>query len=160
MNNPSRLSQSKDFIRPKQTIQDTLTPDQIKEKLLGYVKVDSISSVPLKSHVRYMTLSTDPKTNELVQQFRLGGFLANKDHCDKYVILNNGSKSWSVQVGKTIFYRKISQTEQEKGHLGEILEHKNKYNKMVDAYKKEIKEKDMIIEKLVAKLKSYKKNNI
>lgn len=161
VNKTDRLSNSQNYKRPQKTIQDTLTPAQIKEKLGGYLKVDSISTVPLNSHVRYFSLATDPKTKELKQMFRLGGFLTNKDNCDEYVILSNGTKSWSVQVGTSIFYRKLTQAEQDAKHHHELQKRQSEiqgYKDKINKLESDVHEKNTIIEKLVLKLKSYKSN--
>ena len=82
--------------------QDSLSPDQIKKKLEEYQQVDDITTVPLNTHLRYFTFN--PTTGK--KQFRLGGFLSKID--EKYVVLNNGEFSWSVQLDKTVFFKKIS----------------------------------------------------
>jgi hypothetical protein len=121
-------------------MQEMLTPEEIEEKLIGYVECP-ISEVPQNCHVRYFSLSTDPRTKELRKLFRLGGFVTNKDYSSKYVILSNGTKSWSAQTQSSIFYRKLSQTELE-------IQHK----KQVDALAAELAEKTKIIERLVDSL--------
>ena len=80
-----RLSRDTSYQRPKKTYQDKLTPDEIEEKLEEYVKIEDINKVPLNSHIRYFTLND--KTGK--KEFRLGGFLTNRDQSDKYVILSN-----------------------------------------------------------------------
>ena len=82
-----RLSRDTSYNRPKKTYQEKLSPKEIKEKLLEYVQVDDITTVPLNTHVRYF--SFNPKTGEKL--FRLGGFLTRKELDDPYVILSNGS---------------------------------------------------------------------
>ena len=97
-----RLSRDTSYQRPKKTYQDKLTPEEIEEKLEEYVKVDDISKVSLNSHIRYFSLNA--KTGK--KEFRLGGFLTNRDQPDKFVILSNGSISWSVQEKQQYFLKK------------------------------------------------------
>ena len=145
MNPTERLSQGRGgYVRPDRTLQDMLTPEQIEEKLMGYVQCP-IKEVPQNCHVRYFSLSTDPKTKALKKQFRLGGFVTNKDFADTYVILSNGTKSWSVQSQTTIFYRKLSQHEVD-------MQHKKQLEKMAA----ELEEKTKTIEKLVDTLTATK----
>ena len=112
-----RLGKTK-YNRPKEgTFTDTLqTKQKMAEKLENYVRVDDIDDVSLNTHVRYVTLK-DGK-----QRFCLGGLL-KKIH-SKYVVLSNGSFTWSVQryhwknetdeepVFETAFFRILSKEEQ------------------------------------------------
>lgn len=149
--NNERLSQSS-YDRPTKTLQESLTEEQIAEKLVGYVRVDSIASVPANSHVRYFSLSTDPKTKQLRKLFRLGGFVTNKDHCDEYVILSNGTKSWSVQSGTSIFYRKLTQNETEEENNRKMNEVMSKMASLESS----LAEKNKIIERLVDTINAKK----
>lgn len=99
------LGSDKTYVRPKTTMTEKLTAEEISEKLQGYVKVDDIEDVPINTHLRYF-VTKDGKT-----EFKLGGFLHRKDNADKYVRLSNGKVSWSVQTATATFYRKLSQTE-------------------------------------------------
>jgi hypothetical protein len=99
---------SKDgYKRPKHTLQDKLTEEEIEEKLEDYIEVEDIKKVPVNSHLRYYTLIPDDKGN-LKKIFRLGGQLKNKDNADTYIILTNGKVTWSVQCDTAIFYRKMT----------------------------------------------------
>ena len=74
------------------TITDTLQdPSEYKKKLEGYISVDSIDYVSIRTHVRYFIYDRDKQE----WLFRTGGLLTKKH--DKYVILTNGKYSWSVQ---------------------------------------------------------------
>jgi hypothetical protein len=130
-----RLSRDTSYQRPKKTYQDKLTPDEIEEKLEEYVKIEDINKVPLNSHIRYFTLND--KTGK--KEFRLGGFLTNRDQSDKYVILSNGTISWSVQTLNSIFFKKmtIKELKQEYEEKIEQLEtENNKLKKALLKYKK------------------------
>ena len=102
------------YIKPEKTFQDTL---QSKEKILEYLthyQECSIDSVPIGSHIRYITLdkSKEPK-------FRLGGYL--KYVHAKYIYLTNNSVSWPVQryfftesqdvLYKTRFFKRMTKAQ-------------------------------------------------
>ena len=97
-----RLSRDTTYNKSKKSYQDTLSPDEIKKKLDEYTRVEDINTVNLNTHLRYFSINT--KTGE--KQFRLGGFLTKIDN--DYVILSNGTLSWSVQKKNTIFFQKMS----------------------------------------------------
>jgi hypothetical protein len=102
---------SKDnYIRPKTTIQEKLTQQEIEEKLEDYTEVEDINKVPINTHIRYYTLKKDVN-GKMTKVFRLGGQLKNKDNSDKYIILGNGKVTWSVQMKNTILYRKMKMDE-------------------------------------------------
>lgn len=124
-----KLGADKSYKRPKVTYQEQLTADEIAEKLQGYQRVDDISEVPLNTHIRYFKTEKDGS-----QTFRTGGFLKDKQNSDKYVMLTNGKQVWSVQVEGTIFFRKMT--------------HKEEITAIHNLYKKKLKEKDAIINKL------------
>ncbi len=106
------------YDRPELTLTDTLqTNAAMQEKLQNYVRVDDVDDIPLRTHVRYVTLK-DGK-----QRFCLGGLLTKKH--SKYVVLSNGTFSWSVQryhwseedqenpAFETAFFRILSKNEQQ-----------------------------------------------
>ena len=95
------------YVKSEQTYTDRLDDIEISEKLADYVKVDDISTVNLNTHIRYFSLIPDKK-GQLIRKFRMGGFLTNKNNADKYIILSNGRKTWTVQVASTAFYRKLT----------------------------------------------------
>lgn len=124
----------KKYIRPKHTLQDKITEDDINEALKDYIECDDISKVPLSSHLRYFITTTDKRGNT-ERKFRFGGFLKNKDNCDKYVILTNNNISWSVQVDNTTFFKKMNM-EEIKEEYNKILEEKHQ---VIKSLKREIK---------------------
>lgn len=97
-----RLSRDSQYEKTKTTYQDSLSPDEIKKKLEEYAQVEDINNVALNTHLRYFTIN--PKNGK--KQFRLGGFLSKND--EAYVILSNGTLSWSVQKVNTVFFQKMS----------------------------------------------------
>ena len=104
--NEKRISKD-DYKRPKHTIQDKMTEEEIEEKLEDYIEIEDIFKVPLNSHIRYYTLIPG-KDGEIKKAFRLGGQLKNKDNADKYIILSNGKVTWTVQMDTSILYRKMT----------------------------------------------------
>ena len=102
--NTRRLNRTPNYVRPEQTYNDYLTEnvDLVKEKLTKYVPVDSIASVPIRTHVRYFIPDPNTKGKWL---FRLGGFLVNKNNPDIYVVLSNTRTTWSVNTKTAKFWR-------------------------------------------------------
>jgi hypothetical protein len=97
-----RLTRDTTYNKTKKSYQDNLSPAEIKQKLEEYSQVDKIDDVSLNSHLRYFTINV--KTGK--KQFRLGGFLTKIDK--DYVVLSNGTLSWSVQKKNNIFFRKMT----------------------------------------------------
>ncbi len=125
-----RLSRDTNYKKNGKSYQEKLSPSEIKKKLEEYSQVKDISQLSIGIHIRYFTFN--PKTGE--KQFRLGGFLSKIDPTMKYVILQNGSFSWSVQIQNTIFFKKMSFSE-----LKEELKEKiyKKFEKQISNLKKE-----------------------
>jgi hypothetical protein len=107
----SRLTKDNNYIRPDKTFQENLSKEEIKEKLQDYTQVDDISKVPVNTHLRYFSLVTDKETGKTKKMFRMGGLLKNKDNYDQYVVLSNGTKSWSVNTKTSIFFKKMKNEE-------------------------------------------------
>lgn len=132
-NKTKRLSRDTGYERPKKTYQDSLTSDDIKEKLKEYKKVTDIRKIIIGTHVRYFTKDKDTKKNV----FRLGGFLTKFGEDYKYVILSNGSISWSVQVnGSNDFWAKMNNKEILKTAETEVAEQSNTTQHVVEKYQK------------------------
>ncbi|BCS82946.1 hypothetical protein QLL95_gp1177 [Cotonvirus japonicus] len=127
-----KLGSDQNYIRPKKTYQESLSMDEISEKLQGYEIVDNIQDIPLNTHIRYFI------EQDGIRLFRTGGFLYNKKNADKYVILNNGKNTWSVQIEGTTFYRKLT--------------HQEEIENLHELYGKKLQEKDKIIIKLKKQL--------
>ncbi|AKI78962.1 hypothetical protein [Acanthamoeba polyphaga mimivirus] len=128
-----KLGTDTSYKRPQVTAQEQLSPEQIAEKLEGYMQINNISEVPLDTHIRYFSIQNDG-----TKLFRLGGFLRNKINADKYVVLSNGKNSWTVQVKNSVFFKKMNHEEE----IESIHQH----------YKQQLQEKDKIIFKLKNKL--------
>lgn len=132
---PTRLA-DKPYSRPPQTYQDTLTPEQIREKLQDHTKVRELSEVPLHTHLRYFVDKEDPKTKKVERLFRVGGRLIKKDQCDKFVVLSNGKASWSVNTTTATFFRPLTMDEVHQRYKSKIQSLENTINhlkmKLVD----------------------------
>lgn len=161
-----RLSKANSYDRPEKTYQDKLSNQEIKEKLKEYKKVIDIKIVSIGTHIRYFSI--DPKSKEKV--FRLGGTLNKIDPEGKYVVLSNGSVTWSVQIPNAIFYQKMTESEFKEELKKEIkkemmTEVRDKYSHVqspdedVEELKKEIKNLKSKIENYKESEKKYKKEN-
>jgi hypothetical protein len=95
------------YNKPAKTYQETLTKEDIKEQLKNYKVVDDINVIPIGTHLRYILY--DPKTKE--SKFRLGGTLSKFGDNREYIMMTNGTLTWSVQLKNTTFYRKLSENE-------------------------------------------------
>jgi hypothetical protein len=99
-----RLSRDTSYTKKKKSYQETLSPAEIKKKLEEYKQVDDITKLEIGVHLRYFTINK--KTGE--KQFRLGGFLSKMDPQYRYIILQNGTLSWSVQLENTVLFQKMT----------------------------------------------------
>jgi hypothetical protein len=109
------------YVKPLLTMTEKLSQDDIKQYLEDYDKINKIAdfdNIRLGTHIRYLSL----KDGEYL--FRYGGTLINKTGLPLYIILHNGSRSWSVQVKDTIFFAQLT-TKQVKQEYQEILDKKN-----------------------------------
>ena len=171
-----RITKDKGYSRPDKTYQEKLSNQDIKEKLKDYKKVIDIKTVSIGTHVRYFSI--DPKSNEKI--FRLGGTLNKIDPEGKYVILSNGSITWSVQIPNAIFFQKMTdaefkeeikkelkkeimteiqpQDEDLEDLKKEIKNLKTKIEQYKDAEKKHKKEKETLITKIKNIENEIKKN--
>jgi len=159
-NTTKRLSRETSYVRPKKTYQDTLSGDEIKEKLKEYKKVSDIRKIIIGTHIRYFSKDKDTKTNV----FRLGGFLTKFGDEYKYVILSNGSVSWSVQNnGTNEFWAKMNNKEILNTVETEVEDSNKEKKQIIEKYKKSkekteymaslLEEQQKQIEKLTKKLK-------
>ena len=53
------------YKRPKKTLTDKLSAEEIKDKLEDYIEVEEIGQVPLNSHLRYFTEKYDEKKKKI-----------------------------------------------------------------------------------------------
>ena len=122
-----RLTSDTDYKKEGKSLQQMLSPNEIKEKLQEYTQLDDISNVQLNSHIRYFTIDKNGK-----KQFRLGGFITKIDK--DYVVLSNGKLSWSVQKHNSIFFKKMSYDELKEELIEKIS---NKFEKKLISLEKE-----------------------
>ncbi len=126
---------TKDKQKSNNSYQNKLSPDEIKEKLEEYKRVEDITTVALNAHLRYFVIND--KTGE--KQFRLGGFLTKIDADKGYVILSNGQLSWSVQIATSIFFQKMTFQELKKELVEDLGKIYNDEIKKLKAENKELK---------------------
>ena len=132
-----RLSKDTGYVRPKKTYQDSMSSDDIKEKLKEYKKVSDIRKVIIGTHMRYFTKDKNTKANV----FRLGGFLTKFGDEYKYIVLSNGSISWSVQNDSSNeFWAKMNSKEILQTAETEVEDKSKEQERVIEKYKK-LKEK-------------------
>jgi hypothetical protein len=148
-----RLTRDTSYKTPDKTYQSTLSDTDIAKKLTDYIKVKPIDviKIPLNTHLRYFSIN--PKTGE--KQFRLGGVLTKIGDNNQYVVLSNGTLSWSVQINNTIFYKKLN--------INEIKEQvSNEATTVVQSQMEQIIEENKQLKKMLKQIKdttiSSKKN--
>lgn len=144
-----RLSNDTSYKKPKVTLTESLTPEEIKQKLIDYKKVKDIRDIVIGTHVRYFTKLKG--TNKPV--FRLGGVLTKFGPDYQYVVLSNGTVSWSVQVPDSTFFAKKSLKEMGNEQItqnsnDEVEELKNKLEKMKSIIKEQKNENEKLKDKL------------
>jgi hypothetical protein len=132
------------YKRPKKTLQEKLTKEEIAEKLIGYTEVkdlNELKEIPLGTELRYFVFE---KTNKIVtKKFRLGGKLINKDNAEKYIVLATGVapalKTWSVQVKDAEFWEKTKVEDIIAVQSEKIKDIKEKYEEEIDILRSELK---------------------
>lgn len=153
-----RITRDKGYQRPDKTYQDTLSNQEIKEKLKEYKKVVDIRTVSIGTHIRYFSI--DPKSKEKV--FRLGGNLNKIDPEGKYVVLSNGAVTWSVQIPNAIFFQKMSEAEfkeeLKKELKKEIMTEIQPPDNSIEELKKEIKNLKSKIDNYKETIEQYKES--
>ena len=154
-----RITKNSGYSKPDKTYQESLSNQDIKEKLKEYKKVVDIRTVSIGTHIRYFSI--DPKSKEKI--FRLGGTLNKVDPEGKYVVLSNGSITWSVQIPNAIFFQKMTDVEfkeeLKKEIKKEIMSEVQHTDEDLEDLKKEIKNLKTKIEQYKETEKKYKKEN-
>jgi hypothetical protein len=145
-----RLTKDTGYTRPKKTVQDSLSNEEIKDKLKGYKKVPDITKIVIGSHLRYFT--KDPKAKKDI--FRLGGFLTKFGDDYKYLVLSNGQLSWSVQLnGTNEFWVKMNPKDMQEQIQTEVEE------VISDKYKKKYEDMKNQTDYVIKMLKDQQKEN-
>lgn len=150
--NAKRITRTPGYARPEKTYQESLTNQEIKEKLKDYKKVSDIRKISIGTHLRYFSLNN--KTGE--QLFRLGGVLSKIDPEGRFVVLTNGDVRWSVQIGNTIFFQKMNEKEIKEEMRKEIMTEEMGITDNDLNLKKQLKILTSRIEKYEAMEKQYK----
>jgi hypothetical protein len=160
-----------EYKRPKQTLQEKYTKEEIDEKLIGYTligDIDELKALPLGTEIRYFSFVKEGK--KVIKKFRLGGRLLNKDNADKYIVCAVGlppnQKTWSIQIKDAEIYYK-QKVEDVLGKQEEVInETKEKYIKEIDELKQALKavlkeKKDLVLKynDLVEKYTKLKTGN-
>ena len=131
---PNSIKNS-NYVRPEITYTDKLSKKEIEALLIDYEQVNDLNDVPQGTYIRYF------EDKDGVMKFRVGGVLTIKTGLPDYCILYNNKVSWSVQVKKCIFFRRIT-----------ISEVKKEYKLLLD-------EKDRNIAELQSYIKKLSKDN-
>ena len=118
-----RITSDTNYKKNNKSVQESLSPDEIKHLLDEYKHVDNIEEVPINTHIRYF--SKDPKTGKKL--FRLGGNLIKNEA--EYIVLSNGKLSWSVQKNTSDFFQKMSFKDLKEEILKKITK---KYEKQIN----------------------------
>ena len=118
------------YQRPTKTYQETLSNEEIKEKLKNYKKIKDITNIPIGTHIRYFT--THPTTKKNI--FRLGGNLNKIDTQGRYITLSNGPLNWSVQLNSSTLYQKMTEDE-----INEELRNEIKKEILTETYNENMK---------------------
>ena len=81
-------------------ITDIFTDADVKEHLKNYKKIKTFDSVKKWTPLRYFT-----HVEGGMYKYMMGGLLKYK--YDDYVVLQNGTFTWSVQRADTVFYQRV-----------------------------------------------------
>ena len=153
-----RLTADKNYKRPEKTYQDTLTNQEIKDKLKEYKKCSDIRTVSIGTHIRYFTTDSDTKQ----KIFRLGGTLNKIDPEGRFIVLGNGKLSWSVQITGTQFWQKLNEAEFKEELKKEIkkemaaTEDFSSIDPMIEKENKDLKKE---IKNLIKKMENLEEEN-
>lgn len=127
------------FEKKRDTLERTLTDEEINNLLEDYAEVDDPTSIEIDTHVRYFTIVYE--NGRASKIFRLGGKLFSISPDNDYLILKHGNNVIQVQVQDTIFYKQLS-----------IAEIKKEYEIILDKFEDEILELKEINRNLYDKL--------
>lgn len=106
------------YVRPKVTASDTLTGEQIKERLKNYERVyeDDIPDLKVEEKIAYFEVLDDGKF-----KYKPGGYVLVNGSPD-YLVLTTSKGSWSVQLENHIIFRAKKIDEIEERHQREMAE--------------------------------------
>jgi hypothetical protein len=147
----SKISETK-YVRPPLTYTDKLSKQQVKELLIDYEQIkslDDLNKVVQGTHLRYF----EYKDNEL--KFRTGGILTISGFPD-YLIMSSGKVSWSVQINKCIFFKRITIKQVREEFRKKLIDD----DATIKGLHKIVRKNDKIIKLLVKKLEKYENVNM
>jgi hypothetical protein len=152
LNNTKRYSRQNNWSRPETTETDDINKnkEKIHEKLENYVEADNIDYVSQNTHIRYFVFDT--RVGEY--RFRLGGLLVMKH--SSYVVLSNGSLTWSVpketehegEKHKTRFFRVLTPYEMQEKKATKSEKEKDKTQIVAQQQVEQLEKQQAEIEKL------------
>ena len=172
MNNNLLPLSKTNYTKPAEgTYQDSIqNKKDMLSKLEDYERIEDIEDVPLKKHIRYVTLSKDQPRKQV---FRLGGTL-ELIH-PKYIQLSNGTFKWSVQryhyndgdvsetstvsdepIFETIFWKKLSKEEKlynETKDLHDAIEQLQEQNRDLQDELEQYKMENLKMQNYINKIK-------
>ena len=133
-----------DYVRPKVTKTEKLTPEQIETKLVDYVEIDvkELMYTPLGTHIRYFKTEKDGS-----KKFCPGGMLQYALGLPKFFYLSNSDISWCVQTEGTVIFRHKTPAEMKEEINADAEEYQTK---IVKIQKKREEEKAMYDEDMEA----------
>jgi hypothetical protein len=136
---PNSIKNS-NYVRPEITYTDKLSKKDIEGLLIDYERVNDLKDVQQGTYIRYF------EDKDGVMKFRTGGILTIKTGLPEYCILYNNKVSWSVQVKRCIFFRKIT-TQEIKEEYKLLLDEKDKKIAELQAYIKELIKNNITLKK-------------
>lgn len=107
----NRLALDDGYVRPKKTLQEKFSKEEIAEKLIGYREVKDAEELNnlIGSDFRYFVY--EKTGSKVLKKFRIGGKLIKIDPNNKYIVLATGlppnQKTWSVQLDNSELYVKL-----------------------------------------------------
>lgn len=149
--------QDKDnYVKPNITYTEKLSKAQVRQLLYDYEEIKNIKElekVEPGTHLRYF----EDKDGEM--KFRTGGILTVNTGFPDYLILSNGKISWSVQIKKCIFFKRLTIKELRDEYEKELikLQAENKgLQSMLKSISAEKEELGIKYNKLIKKIESKK----
>jgi len=149
--------QDKDnYVKPNITYTEKLSKAQVRQLLYDYEEIKNIKElekIEPGTHLRYF----EDKDGEM--KFRTGGILTVNTGFPDYLILSNGKISWSVQIKKCIFFKRLTIKELRDEYEKELikLQAENKgLQSMLKSISAEKEELGIKYNKLIKKIESKK----
>lgn len=149
--------QDKDnYVKPQITYTDKLSKAQIIQLLYDYEEIKNIKDlkkIEPGTHLRYF----EDKDGEM--KFRTGGILTVNTGFPDYLILSNGKISWSVQIKKCTFFRRLTIKELRDEYEKELIKLKGENKGLQSLLQSVSAEKEVVINKynkLIKKIESKK----